>query len=97
MLEKLTIINGNPFKLGFVDENSPKEWKSSINYKLLQYKELAYIDCEVKVDKILVVLELNPKNNEFNSNYIKKEIELFKKYYKYVLEDIECQNSKISR
>lgn len=60
MLEYVSMINKNHYKLGFVDENSPKERESIINYKLSEYKESGYIDSTVKVNKIIVILELAP-------------------------------------
>ena len=89
MLEKITIVNENPYMLGFFDEYSPRGWKSLINHKLSEYKESAYIDSTVDLDKLFVILELNPKNQELNSEYIKKEKKQFKEYYKRILEDIE--------
>ena len=89
MLEKITIVNENPYMLGFFDEYSPIGWKSLINHKLSEYKEYAYIDSTVDLDKLFVILELNPESQELNSEYIKKEKRLFKEYYKRILEDIE--------
>ncbi|HML04762.1 MAG TPA: hypothetical protein VK426_03210 [Methanobacterium sp.] len=89
MLEYASTISENPFKVGFVDEYSPKGWESVINYKLSEYKEFAYVDSTVELDKIMVVLELNPIDKELNLEYIKNEKELFKEYYKRILEEIE--------
>jgi len=41
MLEYVSIIKGNLYKMDFVDKYSPKVCKSIINYKLPEYKELA--------------------------------------------------------
>ncbi len=91
MLEYVKTVQEDPYKLGFVDENSPKEWKSIINHKLSEYKEFAYVDSRIKIDNIVVILELNPQNNDLNSpEYIKKERKQFEDYYKRILEDIEC-------
>ncbi len=87
MLEYVSIINGNHNILGFVDEHSPAEWEPMINQKLYEYKESAYIDSKVKIDKIIVILELNSRAKS-NSEYIRNEIKLFKDYYWRVLEDI---------
>lgn len=92
MLEYVSTIKGNPYKLGFVDEYSPIEWKSIIKYKLSEYKESAYIDSKVKVNKIIVILDLNPAK-KLNTEYIKKEEKLFRTYYKRILEDI--RNSEL--
>ncbi len=89
MLEYVKIIKEDPYKLGFVDEISPKEWEPLINNKLSEYKESAYIDSAIKIDNIVVVLELNPEDNDQDSSkYIEKEKKLFEKYYKRILEDI---------
>ncbi|MGZ7095144.1 MAG: hypothetical protein ACXVHY_10935, partial [Methanobacterium sp.] len=87
MLEYVSIIKKNPNKLSFVDTKSLKEWESIINYKLSEYKESAYIDSTVKVNKMIVVLELNSK--KLNPEDIENEKEQFKGYYKRILEDIE--------
>jgi hypothetical protein len=87
MIEYVSTIKGNPYILGFVDEYSPIEWKSIIKYKLSEYKEFAYIDSKVKVNKIIVILELNSAK-KLNFEYIKKEKKLFKDYYKRILRDI---------
>ncbi|MGZ7068321.1 MAG: hypothetical protein ACXVHT_08480 [Methanobacterium sp.] len=87
MLEYVSIIKKNPNKLSFVDTKSLKEWESIINYKLSEYKESAYIDSTVKVNKMIVVLELNSK--KLNPEDIENEKEKFKGYYKRILEDIE--------
>lgn len=89
-MEYIKIIKEDPYKLGFVDEDSPKEWESLIDYKLSEYKEHAYVDSIIKIGNIVVILELKPQGNDLDSpEYIKKEKELFKKYYKRILEDIE--------
>lgn len=87
MLEFVSEIKGNPHKLGFVDEYSPKEWEPIINHRLSGYKEFAYVDA-VNINRIIVILELNPVNRKLNSENIKKEIELFKEYYNSTIEDI---------
>ncbi|MGZ7049959.1 MAG: hypothetical protein ACXVHO_08130 [Methanobacterium sp.] len=87
MLEYVSIIKKNPNKLSFVDTKSLKEWESIINHKLSEYKESAYIDSTVKVNKMIVVLELNSK--KLNPEDIENEKEQFKGYYKRILEDIE--------
>ncbi|MGZ7134280.1 MAG: hypothetical protein ACXVHY_00215, partial [Methanobacterium sp.] len=87
MLEYVSIIKKNPNKLSFVDTKSLKEWESIINYKLSEYKESAYIDSTVKVNRMIVVLELNSK--KLNPEDIENEKEQFKGYYKRILEDIE--------
>ena len=89
-MEYVKIIKEDPYKLGFVDEDSPKEWESLIDYKLSEYKEHAYVDSIIKIGNIVVILELKPQCNDLDSQeYIKKEKELFEKYYKRILEDIE--------
>ena len=90
MLEYIKIIKEDPYKFGFVDEDSPQEWESIIDYKLSEYKEHAYVDSIIKIGNIVVILELKPHGNDLDSSeYIKKEKELFEKYYKRILEDIE--------
>jgi hypothetical protein len=90
MLEYVKIIKENPYRLGFVDEDSPKEWEPIINVKLLEYKESAYVDSAIKIDNIVVILELNPPCNDLNiSEYIGNERKQFEDYYKRILEDIE--------
>lgn len=42
----------------------------------------------VNINRIIVILELNPVNRKLNSENIKKEIELFKEYYNSTIEDI---------
>ena len=89
MLEYVKTIKEDPYKLGFVDENSPKYWESIINHKLLKYKESAYVDSVLKIDNIVVILELNPQDEDINSpRYIEEERKLFENYYKRILEDI---------
>ena len=89
MLEYVKTIKEDPYKLGFVDENSPKYWESIINHKLLEYKESAYVDSVLKIDNIVVILELNPQDEDINSpGYIEEERKLFENYYKRILEDI---------
>ncbi|MCZ3367182.1 MULTISPECIES: hypothetical protein [Methanobacterium] len=89
MLEYVKTIKEDPYKLGFVDENSPKEWEPIINHKLLEYKESAYVDSIIKIDNIVVILELNPQDGDLNNpEYIKEERKLFENYYKRILEDI---------
>ena len=89
MLEYLNKINGDPYKLGFIDKYSHKELESIINHKLYEYEEIAYTDPSVEIDKIMVILELNPNDNELNdSDYIKNQKEQFINYYERILEDI---------
>ncbi|MEL7668926.1 hypothetical protein [Methanobacterium sp.] len=89
MLEYVKTIKEDPYKLGFVDESSPKEWGPIINHKLLEYKESAYVDSIIKIDNIVVILELNPQDDDLNRpEYIKEEKKLFENYYKRILEDI---------
>ncbi|MGZ7109642.1 MAG: hypothetical protein ACXVHW_11775 [Methanobacterium sp.] len=86
MLEYVRMIKGDSYKLGFVDENSPKEWEWIINHKLSEYKERAYVDSTIKMDNIMVILELNPHLNDLE--YIKTEREQFEGYYERILADI---------
>ena len=89
MLEYVKIIKKDPYTLGFVDENSPKEWEPLINDKLSEYKESAHVDSVIKIDNILVVLELNPEDsNQTSLEYVEEEKKLFEEYYKRILEDI---------
>ncbi len=56
---------------------------------MLEYKESAYVDSIIKIDNIIVILELNPQEDELDSpEYIKEERKLFENYYKRILEDI---------
>jgi len=90
MLKYVKIIKEDPYRLGFVDEDSPKEWEPIINVKLSEYKESAYVDSAIKIDNIVVILELNPPCNDLNiSEYIGNKRKQFEDYYKRILEDIE--------
>jgi len=89
MLRYIRFIKENPYKLGFVDDHSPKEWESLINDRLLDYKERAHVDSTIKMDNILVILELNPSHKSFNLDYIKREKKQFEDYYKRILRDIK--------
>ena len=92
MLEYVKIIKEDRYKLGFVDEDSPKKWESIINDKLSEYKESAYVDYVIKIDNIVVILELNPRVNELDSlEYIGNERKQFEDYYKHILEDIKLR------
>jgi hypothetical protein len=89
MLKYVKKIKGTTY-IGFMDENSPKEWEPLIKDKLLEYTELVNIDSIVKNNNIMIILELNPPNNDLNnSEYIKKERKLFEEYYQRIIEDIE--------
>ncbi|MGZ7135488.1 MAG: hypothetical protein ACXVHY_06390 [Methanobacterium sp.] len=86
MLEYVSVIKGKSYKLGFVDWNSPKEWKWIINHKLSEYKECAYVDSTIKMDNIVVILELNTHFNDLE--FIKTEREQFEGYYERILDEI---------
>ncbi len=89
VLEYVKIIQKDPYKLGFVDEYSPKEWESIINYKLSEYNERAYVDSTMNINNILIILELNLECNDLESlKYIKIEKKRFQDYYKRILDDI---------
>lgn len=93
MLKYVRIIKDNPYKLGFIDEESPKDWEPLINNKLSEYKESVHVDSAVKRNNIIIILELNPLNNEpDNSEYIKNEKKLFEDYYRSILKDIRNSN-----
>ena len=89
MLE-YTGMGENPIKLCFIDEESPKELEAVIDDKLSEYNERAYIDTTTEGDSnILVILELNPTENELNNDeYIGKQKNAFEKYYNNILEEI---------
>lgn len=58
---------------------------------MLEYKESAYVDSIIKIDNIVMILELNPQDEDINSpEYIKEERKLFQNYYNRMLEDITC-------
>ena len=89
MLEYVCIIKGNHYKLGFIDEKSPKDWEPIINHKLSKYKENAYTDSTYKTDNVLVILELEHQNEWLNdSQYITRKRKDFEDYYKHILEDV---------
>ena len=89
MLEYVCITKGNPYKLGFIDEKSPKNWEPIINNKLSKYKEKAYTDSTYKTDNVLIILELEHQNEWLNeTQYITRKREDFKNYYERILEDI---------
>ncbi|MGB9979524.1 hypothetical protein [Methanobacterium sp.] len=89
MLEYIKIIKENQYKLGFVDKNSPKEWKPIINDKLSEYPESAYID-SIIIDNIVVILELNPQSSDLDDiEYIEHERKQFEEYYKHIIENIK--------
>lgn len=90
MLKYVRIIKENPYKLGFIDEESPKELEPLINEKLSQYKNPVHVDSEVKMNNIIIILELNPpKGESYNYEYIRHEKEQFQKYYRRIIEDID--------
>lgn len=98
MLEYSGMKKEKPIKLFFVDEESPKEWKAVINDKLSDYYENAYVDMKTEgSNDILIILELNPTNNELeNEDYINKQKNAFEKYYDDILEDIGSSNQSLN-
>ena len=90
MLEYTGKEGKKPIKLCFIDEESPKELEALINDKLSEYDENAYIDTITDANKnILVILELNPTDNELdNDEYINKQKNALEEYYDDILEDI---------
>ncbi len=98
MLEYTGMMGEKPIKMCFVDEESPKEWKGIINDKLSEYNENAYVDIKTKGSKnILVILELNPTDNELeNEDYIIKQKNAFEKYYDDILEEIGSSNQSLN-
>ena len=85
MLEYMSITKGNLYKLGFIDEKSPKDREPIINHKLSKYKENAYIDSTYKTDNVLIILELERKNEWLNeSQYIIRKIKDFENYYENI-------------
>ncbi|MCZ3367055.1 MULTISPECIES: hypothetical protein [Methanobacterium] len=97
MLEYTGLMGEKPIKMCFVDEESPKEWKTVINDKLSEYYENAYIDMKTEGSKnILVILELNPTDEELeNEEYISKQKDAFEKYYDDILEEIGSYNQSL--
>ncbi|MGZ7117980.1 MAG: hypothetical protein ACXVHS_11165, partial [Methanobacterium sp.] len=87
-----------PTKMFFVDEESPKEWKAVINDKLSEYYENAYVDAKTEGSAdILVVLELNPTDDELeNQDYITNHKSAFEKYYDDILEEIGSSNESLN-
>jgi len=94
MLEYSGMNGQKPIRMFFLDEESPKEWEAQINDKLSEYYEKAYIDKKTEGSKnILVILELNPTDNELeNKDFIIKQKEAFEKYYDNILEEIGSIN-----
>jgi hypothetical protein len=90
MLEYTGMMGEKPVKLCFIDEESPEELEAVINDKLSEYYEKAYIDATTEGNKnILVILELNPTDEELNNEeYINKQKNAFEKYYDGILEEI---------
>lgn len=93
MLEYTGMKKKPPIKMFFLDEESPKEWKAVINNKLSEYSEKAYINLKTEGNEnILVILELNPAENELNQeDYIIKQKNTFEKYYDKILEETEIK------
>ena len=98
MLEYTGTMGEKPIKLCFVDEESPKEWKAVISNKLSDYYENAYIDIKTEGNKdILVILELNPTDDELEDDeYISKQKNTFEKYYDDILEEIGSSNQSLN-
>lgn len=98
MLEYTGMKKKPPIKMFFLDEESPKEWKAVINNKLSEYSEKAYINLKTEGNEnILVILELNPAENELNQeDYIIKQKNTFEKYYDKILEEIGSSKHRLN-
>lgn len=90
MLEYTGMMGEKPIKLCFIDEESPNELESVISDRLSEYNEKAYIDITTEgYDNILVILELNPTDEELgDEEYIGRQKNAFEKYYDDILEEI---------
>lgn len=89
MLEYLGCYGEDGFDLCFVDNTSPKEWKSKIEDKLSEYNENAFIDDKKKLN-FFIVLRLNPSKEQYDDiRYMRSHINEFMNYYFDILREIK--------
>ena len=88
MLEYLGCYGEKGLDLCFVDNTSPKEWKSKIENRLSTYNENVFIDDKKKLN-LFVVLRLNPSQEQYDDiGYMKEHIHEFMNFYYELIREI---------
>lgn len=89
MLEYLGCQGEKGLDLCFVDNISPREWKSKIESKLSDYNEHAFIDDKRKLN-LFIVLRLEPSKEEYDDiGYMRGHISEFMNFYYNIVKEIK--------
>ncbi len=89
MLEYLGCQGEKGLDLCFVDNTSPREWKSRIESKLSTYDEYVFID-DMKKLNLFIILRLKPSKEEYDDiGYMRSHISEFMNFYYKVVNEIK--------
>lgn len=90
MLEFAGSYGEEGLELNFMDMVSPKEWKNKIRTKLKLYKEDAVVVDDNGKMNLIIILKLNPTNDEIDDiSYISRHINEFTNFYYDIINEIK--------